>query len=203
MATESAQAAGQGNSRGRLHPRFARCVGQASTHRLWGLSQLPRALTAAWVHMLRVKATMTAPCVCRVAPESIRHRLVHHRSRRVWLAGRASLLNPMETPTTPFASCARPASTRGHLAHLRAPPAQSVRRGNTSSRRAAPSHLPANLAVRASSRQRWAPYRLPRAVSVRSASILRRKVANQAPLVNGARPGSTDPTSQGPCATSV
>ena len=197
---------GQANTQhpqARLRPLLARCVGQASTHLPLELSPLPRALPAAWVHMLRVKATMTAPCVCCVALESIRQRLAHHRSRRVWLAGRASLLNPMETPTTPFASCARPANTRGHLAHLRAQRAQSVRQGNTSSRRAAPPHLPASLAVRASSRQHWARHRLPRAVSVRRASILRRKVANQAPHVNGARPESTDPLAPGPCATSV
>ena len=203
MATESAQCAEQGNSRGRLHPRFARCVGQASTRLPLQPSPLPRALTAAWVHMLRVKATMTAPCVCRVALASTRQRLGHHRPGRVCLVGPASLPNRMATLTTPFVSCARPASTRGHLAHLRAQPAQSVRQGNTSSRRAALPHLPASLAVRARSRQRWAPYRLPRAASVGWASILRRKVVNQAPHVNGARPGSTDQQSQGPCATSV
>ena len=109
----------------------------------------------------------------------------------------------METPTTHFASCARPASTRGRLEHPPAQLAQSAQRENISSRRGAPLNLIAKLVLQASIRQCEALRRPLRAMNVQWESIPRQKAAIQAPLVNGARPESTDPTVQGPCVMSV
>ena len=109
----------------------------------------------------------------------------------------------METPTTHFASCARPASTRGRLEHPPTQLAQRARRENISSRRGAPLNLIAKLVLQASIRQREALRRPIRAMRVQWESILRQKAANQAPLVNLARPESTDPTVQGPFVMSV